>query len=80
MVDDAVGAVAWAKSVRDEFGVVTDWLPLFQHLDDTTAVAGLLLDCWVSPQVKARIGQELPGEETDLPAVVCWLAGTHDVG
>lgn len=80
VVNDAVGAVAWAKSVRDEFGMVTDWLPLFQHLDDTTAITGLLLDCWVSPQVKARIAQELPGEETDLSAVACWLAGTHDVG
>ncbi|MGQ0841643.1 CRISPR-associated helicase Cas3' [Actinokineospora sp.] len=70
----------WAKSDRDEHNVCTDWLPLHQHLDDTAAVAGRLVDLWVSPQVITRIARELPDGATGVRALACWLAAVHDVG
>jgi CRISPR-associated helicase Cas3/CRISPR-associated endonuclease Cas3-HD len=70
----------WAKSACDDHGQVVRWLPLHQHLDDAAGVAGLLVDEWVSPQVLARIARDLHGGVTDVRALVCWLAGVHDVG
>lgn len=70
----------WAKSVYDEHGVCTNWLPLHQHLDDTMAVAGQLVDEWVSPQVVRRIASDLPDGADGVRVLACWLAGVHDVG
>src|SRR4051812_44712539 len=70
----------WAKSVRDERGVVVGWLPLHQHLDDTAAVAGRLVDQWVSPQVIATIARDLPDGAVGVRRLACWLAAVHDVG
>jgi CRISPR-associated endonuclease/helicase Cas3 len=80
VTNENFGVSAWAKSVRDENGSVVGWLPLFQHLDDTMATAGFLIDRWVSPQVKERITREVPGGATGLGGLSRWLAGTHDVG
>ena len=71
---------AWAKSVRDERKVVTHWLPLHQHLDDSAAVAGRLVDEWVPRQVIGRIAADLPDGEAGVRTLACWLAGVHDVG
>jgi CRISPR-associated endonuclease/helicase Cas3 len=70
----------WAKSVRDEQGVVVEWLPLHQHLDDTAGVAGRLVDGWVSSQVITTIGRDLPDGDAGVRRLVCWLAAVHDVG
>lgn len=70
----------WAKSVHDEHGVVTEWLPLHQHLDDSGAVAELLVDEWLSPQVVHRVAHELPDEVDGLRRLARWLAAVHDVG
>lgn len=80
MVADAGWRSAWAKSYPQHGGPVTDWLPLYQHLDDTAAIAGLLVDHWISPQVLARIGEDLPDGIGGVRTVVAWLAGVHDVG
>lgn len=74
-----VGAV-WAKSVLDEHGRVTHWLPLGQHLADSGAVAGRLVDEWISEQVLARLSLEVPGGRDGVRALVVWLARVHDVG
>ncbi|SDC64386.1 CRISPR-associated helicase/endonuclease Cas3 [Actinokineospora iranica] len=71
---------AWAKSDRDEHNAVVAWLPLHQHLDDTAAVAGRLVDDWLSPQVIARIARDLPDGSAGVRKLACWLAGVHDVG
>ncbi|CRK59250.1 CRISPR-associated helicase Cas3 [Alloactinosynnema sp. L-07] len=71
---------AWAKSGTDDSGTLTGWLPLFQHLDDAAAVAGLLVDQWVSRQVLARIGREFPGGVADARLLIVWSASVHDVG
>lgn len=72
----------WAKTDRDpnDRAVVTGWLPLPQHLADAAAVAGLLIDHWVSPQVLVRLGRDLGGEVKDVKSLVMWLAAVHDVG
>jgi CRISPR-associated helicase Cas3/CRISPR-associated endonuclease Cas3-HD len=77
--DDSWLAV-WAKSDRDERGVCVSWAPLHQHLDDAMAVAGLLVDEWVSPQSVRRIAAEFPDGISGVRVLARWLAGVHDVG
>ncbi|MFC8981014.1 CRISPR-associated helicase Cas3' [Streptomyces sp. NPDC057411] len=66
----------WGKYDRDCEG----WLPLWQHMDDSAAVAGLLWDEWVSAQVRRLIGGALPGGEGDGRRLLVWLASVHDIG
>ncbi len=70
----------WAKTGRDPNGVVTHWLPLHQHLADTAAVAGRLVDHWVSPQIMRRVAGEIAGTVADVRTLAVWLAAVHDVG
>lgn len=71
----------WAKSYFDrETSQVTHWLPLFQHLEDSAAVARRLVADWVPRQVVHRIGAALPGGDDDVGTLAAWLAGVHDVG
>lgn len=69
----------WAKSGWDGKHL-SAWLPLYQHLDDTAGVAGLLVDHWVSPQASAVVAQDFPDGLRGMRALAVWLAGTHDVG
>lgn len=73
---------AWAKTGRDPFGgvVVTGWLPLHEHLADAAAVAGLLVERWVSSQVVSRIARGFGGDLDDVWRLAVWLAAVHDVG
>jgi CRISPR-associated helicase Cas3/CRISPR-associated endonuclease Cas3-HD len=80
VIHERVWQSVWAKSDCDDFGQLRGWLPLYQHLDDSAGVAGLLVDHWVSPQVVRRIGSELPDGDVGVRQVACWLAGVHDVG
>ncbi|MEU9891032.1 CRISPR-associated helicase Cas3' [Sphaerisporangium sp. NPDC051011] len=66
----------WAKHDRDADG----WLPLWRHLADSGAVAGLLWDEWVPLQVRRLIAEELPAGDQDARRLVVWLAMTHDIG
>ncbi len=66
----------WAKHDRDGGG----WLPLWRHMEDAAAVAGLLWDRWLPLSVRRLIGGELPQGEADGRALVVWLAGVHDIG
>ncbi|MFE9867834.1 HD domain-containing protein [Streptomyces sp. NPDC005506] len=47
----------WAKHDRDSDG----WLPLWRHLEDSAAVAGLLWDSWLPASVRKLIASALPG-------------------
>lgn len=72
----------WGKTARRDPAndrAVTHWLSLPQHLADTAAIAGLLLDHWVSPQVTARLARDL-GDVDDVRRLAVWLAAVHDVG
>ncbi|MET9229145.1 CRISPR-associated helicase Cas3' [Lentzea sp. NPDC003310] len=80
MLNEVNWLSAWAKSVRDDQRRVTHWLPLHQHLDDSAAVAGLLVDRWLPLQVLNRIARELPDGVEGVRGLVCWLAAVHDVG
>ncbi|MEU9438364.1 CRISPR-associated helicase Cas3' [Streptomyces sp. NPDC048252] len=74
-----LGAAArsvWAKHDRDADG----WLPLWRHMEDSAAVAGLIWDMWLPFGVRRLIADALPGGEADGRRLVVWLAGVHDVG
>ncbi len=73
-----VGAVrtVWAKHDRESDG----WLPLWRHMADSAAVAGLLWDHWVPRNVKNLIAGPLPGKVADARRLAVWLAAVHDVG
>ncbi|MFI9116977.1 CRISPR-associated helicase Cas3' [Streptomyces venezuelae] len=66
----------WGKHDRDSDG----WLPLWQHMEDCAAVAGLLWDRWLPWNVRRLIGAALPGGEADGRLLAVWLAGVHDIG
>ncbi|MFE5614129.1 CRISPR-associated helicase Cas3' [Streptomyces sp. NPDC056524] len=55
-------------------------MPLWQHLEDSAAVAGLLWDRWLPARVRRLIGAMLPGGEADGRRLAVWLAGVHDIG
>ncbi|MGB9998618.1 CRISPR-associated helicase Cas3' [Streptomyces pseudogriseolus] len=66
----------WAKHDRDSDG----WLPLWRHMEDSAAVAGLLWDEWLPFGVRRLIAEALPLGELDARALAVWLAGVHDIG
>ena len=55
-------------------------MPLHQHVDDSEAVAALLVEGWLSPQLVARIAADLPHGTADVNVLLRWLAAVHDVG
>ncbi|HSY14372.1 MAG TPA: CRISPR-associated helicase Cas3', partial [Jatrophihabitantaceae bacterium] len=72
----AAALSVWAKSNRETGG----WMPLWQHLDDSAAVAGQLWDEWLPAQVRHVISAALPDGQRDGRLLLRWLAGVHDVG
>ncbi|MEK8106500.1 HD domain-containing protein [Micromonospora sp. M12] len=48
---------------------------LWRHLADTADVAGRLWDHWLSPAVRRRIADELPGGNADARTLAIWIAG-----
>jgi CRISPR-associated endonuclease Cas3-HD len=63
----------WAKSGSDG-----GWLPLVIHAADACAAAGLLFDRWLSDSLRVLVCGDAMVDEGR--ALVCWLAGLHDVG
>ncbi|MDT0260065.1 CRISPR-associated helicase Cas3' [Jatrophihabitans lederbergiae] len=72
----AAALSVWAKTNRE----TGEWMPLWQHLDDSAAVAARIWDDWLSANVKTLISTELPGGLDDGRALLVWLAGIHDIG
>ncbi|MET9778494.1 CRISPR-associated helicase Cas3' [Streptomyces sp. NPDC006367] len=66
----------WAKHDRGTDG----WLPLWRHMEDSAAVAGLLWDRWLPAGVRRLVAGALPQGESDARALAVWLAGVHDIG
>ncbi|AZK98097.1 MULTISPECIES: CRISPR-associated helicase/endonuclease Cas3 [Streptomyces] len=66
----------WAKHDRDTEG----WLPLWRHMADSAAVAGLLWDHWLPANVRKLVGDALPGGADDARLLTVWLAAVHDIG
>jgi CRISPR-associated helicase Cas3/CRISPR-associated endonuclease Cas3-HD len=74
-LSDAARSV-WAKSPDERGG----WLPLWQHLDDSTDVAQRLFAEWLAPSVAQLFADEFGGDTAAACAVVSFLAGVHDLG
>nr|WP_203950175.1 CRISPR-associated helicase Cas3' [Microbispora rosea] len=66
----------WAKHDRDSDG----WLPLWRHMADSGAVAGLLWDEWVPVRTRRLLSAALPEGEADARRLLVWSATTHDIG
>ncbi|MET9774647.1 type I-E CRISPR-associated endoribonuclease Cas2 [Streptomyces sp. NPDC006367] len=66
----------WAKHDRDTDG----WLPLWRHMKDSAAVAGLLWNRWLPAGVRRLMAEALPRGESDARALAAWLVGVHDIG
>ncbi|WP_328380666.1 CRISPR-associated helicase Cas3' (plasmid) [Streptomyces sp. NBC_00440] len=66
----------WAKHDRDAEG----WLPLWRHMADSGAVAGLLWDHWLPANVRGLVAEALPGGLADARRLVVWLTAVHDIG
>lgn len=73
---DGPALAVWAKHDRDSDG----WLPLWRHMEDSAAVAGLVWDRWLPVNVRRLIAEALPRGEADARKLVAWLAGVHDIG
>lgn len=66
----------WAKFDRD-----SDLsLPLYRHMEDSGAIAGLLWDKWVPAQVKTLLSQGLTGGDEEGRRRIVWLSAVHDLG
>ncbi|MEK2490746.1 type I-E CRISPR-associated protein Cse1/CasA [Kitasatospora purpeofusca] len=74
-LSDAARTV-WAKSDRDTSG----WMPLWRHMADSGAVAGLLWDGWLPRNVRELIAGALGGSKELAREITVWLAIVHDVG
>ncbi|MER5951714.1 CRISPR-associated helicase Cas3' [Streptomyces sp. NPDC001904] len=72
----AAARTVWAKHDRDSDG----WMPLWRHMEDSAAVAGLLWDEWLPASVRRVVAAVLPGGEASGRALAVWLAGVHDIG
>lgn len=66
----------WAKYDRASDG----WLPLWRHMADSGAVAGLLWDRWLPGQAQRVVAEALSGDVEDARRLAVWLAATHDIG
>ncbi len=67
-------ALLWAKSDRNN----DSWLPLWRHMADSAAVAGLLWDKWLPRGIIRRLSVGLDDETARRRLV--WLASAHDLG
>ncbi|MFJ7420947.1 type I-E CRISPR-associated protein Cse1/CasA [Streptomyces uncialis] len=67
---------AWGKHDRR----TEEWLPLWRHMADSAAVAGVLWDEWVPNRVKTLVAEVLPGGADDARRLLVFLAATHDIG
>jgi CRISPR-associated endonuclease Cas3-HD len=72
----AAARTVWAKHDRATDG----WLPLWRHLADSAAVAGLLWDHWIPRNVRQMVSEVLPDGADDARRLAVWLAATHDIG
>lgn len=66
----------WAKHDPKTDG----WLPLWRHMADSAAVAGLLWDECIPSRVRRLVADSLPEGDADARRLAVWLSATHDIG
>lgn len=69
-----------AKALWSKSGDEQTHLSLPQHLIDAACVASWLWDNWVCDSLKTTLSKLWGLNETELCALYCFYAGTHDVG
>ncbi|NDL56611.1 CRISPR-associated helicase Cas3' [Phytoactinopolyspora mesophila] len=73
---DVAARSVWAKS-RNGAG---EWLPLWQHMDDSADVASRLFDDWLAPSAATLIARDFGADRDSARCAVRFLAGVHDIG
>ncbi|MFT3663179.1 MAG: CRISPR-associated helicase Cas3' [Gordonia sp. (in: high G+C Gram-positive bacteria)] len=73
----AAARVLWAKSDYLE-GI--DWLPLYQHIADSAAVAGTLWDEFLPSATQRVVADAFDGDHALARKIAVWLAASHDLG
>ncbi|MER7987706.1 type I-E CRISPR-associated protein Cse1/CasA [Streptomyces noursei] len=72
----AAAGSTWAKHDRR----TDSWMPLWRHMADSGAIAGLLWETWIPRSLKELVAEALPGGEADALTLVQFLASAHDSG
>ncbi|MER7758207.1 type I-E CRISPR-associated protein Cse1/CasA [Streptomyces sp. NPDC097619] len=67
---------AWAKHDRKS----DSFMPLWRHMADSHAVAGMLWEHWVPLSARRLVAEVLPGGAEDAALLVGFLAAVHDCG
>jgi len=67
----------WAKS---DYKDGAEWMPLYQHITDTAAVAEHLWDQFLPQATKQVLISALDGDSGLARKTVIWLAAAHDLG
>ncbi|MDD7363425.1 MAG: CRISPR-associated helicase Cas3' [Peptoniphilus sp.] len=73
----AEGAL-WAK--KEEISGTLYWLPLLQHLEDTTGIAIQLWNHWLPEGTRQTISEGAGLDEDAAVGLVAFLAASHDLG
>ncbi|MFJ5678277.1 type I-E CRISPR-associated protein Cse1/CasA [Streptomyces sp. NPDC093097] len=68
--------VVWAKHDQRK----DSWLPLWRHMADSGAAAGMLWESWIPRSLKELVAETLPDGEADAFVLVRFLAAAHDSG
>jgi CRISPR-associated endonuclease/helicase Cas3 len=76
LVLSAAARSVWAKSLNEDGA----WLPLWQHMDDSAAIAGGLFDRWLPPHVVGLLANLFDGDRAAARTAMTLLAGLHDLG
>lgn len=69
--------VLWAKS---DYADGTEWMPLYQHIADSAAVAGHLWDQFLPQATKQVLISSVDNDPDLARRLMVWLAGAHDLG
>lgn len=69
----------WAK--KQDTGGRYEWLPLYQHLEDTRQVVGLLWEHWLSAGQRRYISTQVSGgDDEKAKELAQFIGAVHDLG
>ncbi|WP_161897298.1 CRISPR-associated helicase Cas3' [Gordonia spumicola] len=69
--------VLWAKS---DYDAPENWMPLYQHMADSAAVASQLWDEFLPSAVKLIVTESMDGDDARAKRLAVFLASGHDAG
>lgn len=74
-----INKALWAKKKITTTGF--EWLPLYQHLEDTRQIGGMLWEHWLSDGQKSRITNSMNYYDSyDSKKIFMFICSVHDIG